>query len=53
MRLRVTVDVTFPEMTPENSTELAARLIDVIARNTAVRCEEVRLKNLESRSSNE
>jgi hypothetical protein len=50
MRLRVTVDVTFPEMTTENSTELAERLIDAIARNTSVRCEDVRLRSLESRS---
>jgi hypothetical protein len=46
MRLRITVDVTFPDMTSDNASDLRQRFVDSIARNVVVRCEDVRLKEV-------
>ena len=51
MRLRVTFDITFPEITRDDGPELLARLGDAIARNTAARCKDVRYRTSESIAS--
>ena len=48
MRLRITFDVSFPEMTTDNLQALVRRLTDVIAHNTAVRCEDIRFRSSEA-----
>jgi hypothetical protein len=47
MRLRITVEVTFPDMTHDNASDLRQRLLNVIATNTSVRCEDVKLKEVQ------
>jgi hypothetical protein len=47
MRLRITVEVTFPELTPDDATDYAERLTAIIAQNDSVRCVDVKLRSVE------